>query len=336
MPRIKILLFSAVAIAIVALFAASEVLAQPQQCGADENTADYECNDGMKDNYTVRIAKPHFPLIAPCANSPGNCSTWSWNISPPSLSHFNLVVDRSFGAEIVDSSGDPLSTLLDCDESGDGSQGGSDFGRLLMGHCLLRLGSNSLSLTLRGEFAAAPTTSWYVKQASCDYGDDCEFEGDFGITQGLAPECVDLSLKVTPSASEECKILGYYFDETNNVWIPVSMLLKREVDGCTVLSTNVYFFKNEPECQGDKTCTPGTEGCNLLQKAEATPDPDRNYCMALDGPPCNDCVENESGSPQEWWYWNNNQLNYSCFDLANPPSYLCPAACYENAKCPEE
>ena len=322
MQRIKPLLFSAVAIAIVALFAATGVWAQ--QCGPSENTADYECNDGVQDNYTVRILEP-FPEIAFCTSYPGEkCSTYTWSISPTALSHFNLIVERLFLDKIVDSPG----LSLDCTGRGDTSTGADDYAQFLTWNCFIKFsGTANPSVTLRGEFASAPT-DWFVKQSNTSA------EGDFGITRGPFPEYLDLSLRVTSSASTECKILGYHFDETNGIWIPTSMLIKREVDGCTVLSSNIHFFKNEPECQGDTTCTPGTAGCNLLQSVEASPNPDRNYCMALEGPECNDCVENESGSPQEYWYWNNGQLSYSCFDLANPAGgYACPVACYANAKC---
>jgi hypothetical protein len=260
----KPLIFFTLVFAIVAVFAASEVLAA--QCGAGDNTADYECNDGVVENYTVRIVKP-FPLIADCANSSGKCSTWRWNISPDALSHFDLIVERSFGAAIVDDlSGTPLSTLLDCDGSGDVSQGGSDFARLLTWHCVLQVPTDASeeithSISLRGEFAAGPT-DWYVKQAECDYGDpDCDFRGDFGITQGLAEPCEE-----APAGGVIFEACVNWYGDPQNTMDDVSLKVTRmgDAQGCIMPPVEFYVGIN---CDPDAPSQP-INGEQLAQALE--------------------------------------------------------------------
>jgi hypothetical protein len=307
----KPLIFLTLIFAIMAVFAATEVVAQT--CDSGENTADYECNDGVEGNYTVRIVKP-FPLIAPCANSSGNCSTWRWEVLPDSLSHFNLVVDLSFGDEIVDSSGDPLSTLLNCDVRGDESQGGSDFARLLMGHCLLKFDSaihgNSPSLTLRGEFAAAPTTSWYVKQAQCDYGDDC-FRGDFGITQGLAEFCGGATGVVT--SSRICvnlpgtEIIGdeahYWFFRNN------------DIANCVDTTKDLYIcFGTCPDRFED-------EPSGACEKLTGTPDALHIIGSNLVGNSCPDELFKQTYGNSPFYHyesWVGGYYYEACYDYAIP------------------
>jgi hypothetical protein len=151
----------------------------------------------------------------------------------------------------------------------------------------------------------------------------------------MTPATTDKPTLLTSSTSWKCKNLGNFQTSQGSI-VPVTMRYKKEPDGCKVKHENITFYANNPACEVDCSSLPG---CVTLPKGQGTK-AFRNYCMGTAvgdvGDSCNECMENESGSPQEWWYWNNNQLNYSCFDLANPPSYLCPAACYENAKCPEE
>jgi len=139
-------------------------------------------------------------------------------------------------------------------------------------------------------------------------------------------------LLVTPSTSEDCLNLGTYQNDQGE-YVPVTMSIKKKSD-CTVELVDIYFFANDPACESSTTCKLGTPGCKLLGTILADADPNQNYCMALEGSDCNECVQNEEGSPQEYWYWNNGQLVYSCFDLAAPPFYRCPQECYDNAGCP--
>jgi len=168
------------AIAIVALFAATEVVAGP--CGSGENTAAYECTDGVQGNYTVRIVQP-FPKIAPCPDNPAEkCTTYTWSISPAGLSHFNLIVERPFLGKIVA----PAGGQLDCDGSGDTSQGADNYAKFLTWNCFLKFNNTAApSVTLRGEFADA-ATDWFVKQTSNSA------YGDYGITRGPALPCVQV------------------------------------------------------------------------------------------------------------------------------------------------
>ena len=90
--RISITLLLAIFIAVVAVFAATEVRAQ---CDQSVNQPDYSVTCGEQTNYTVSIVEP-FPLIAPCPDNPSeNCSTYEWTISP-GASHFNLIVEGLF------------------------------------------------------------------------------------------------------------------------------------------------------------------------------------------------------------------------------------------------
>ena len=209
--RISITFIFTMAIAIVALFAATEVVAEP--CGSGENTADYECNDGVQGNYTVRIVKP-FPQIAPCTSYPGgtsypgeNCSMYRWTIKPEDLSHFNLLVERQFQDKIVDSNGNNL----DCSGDGDPSQGAGRFAQFLTWNCLLKFNSSidAPYVLVRGEFAYSPT-DWQVKQTS-------DFQnGDYGITQGLALPCeekIDIITKTALSFTAEDLLGNRYLIE---------------------------------------------------------------------------------------------------------------------------
>lgn len=180
--RISITLIFSVAIAIVVLFAATEVVAEP--CGSGENTADYECTDGVQGNYTVRMVQP-FPEIAVCPDNQGEkCTTYRWNIWPAAPSHFNLIVERPFLGKIVASAsnGGPL----DCTGSGDPSQGADNYAKFLTWNCFLKFNSTANPyVTLRGEFADA-ATDWFVKQTSSS------LNGDYGITRGPSLSCVQI------------------------------------------------------------------------------------------------------------------------------------------------
>jgi len=150
--------------------------------------------------------------------------------------------------------------------------------------------------------------------------------GEYGI---ITPAVTDKPTILTSSTAWKCKNLGNI--QTPLGIVPVTMRYKKEPDGCKVKGENTYFYANNPECEVDCGSVPG---CVTLPKGQGTKQ-FRRYCMGTTvGDGCDECMENESGSPQEYWYWNNGQLSYSCFDLANPAGgYACPVACYANAKC---
>ena len=185
--RISITLLFTALITIVVVFAVTEVWAQLVQCDGTENTADYECNDGVQDNYTVRIGE-QFAKIAPCPDNPEeNCTTYRWNISQDELSHFNLVVEQLFLDKIVE----PLELALDCDGSGDQSNGADFFGQFFTWHCFIKFNNTADPyVIMRGEFSSGPT-EWFVKQSSTSA------QGDFGITQGPAELCEEPETYVT-------------------------------------------------------------------------------------------------------------------------------------------
>jgi len=135
---------------------------------------------------------------------------------------------------------------------------------------------------------------------------------------------------VTVSSSWKCKNLGNIVTPQGTV--PVTMAYLKEPDGCKVFKENVKVFANNPDC-----IVPCSEedapGCVELPQGQGQK-AYRKYCMGLGLNNCNECMENSSGSPQEYWYWNNGQLVYSCFDLTAFPTYACPGECYARAGCP--
>jgi len=136
---------------------------------------------------------------------------------------------------------------------------------------------------------------------------------------------IALAKTVTSSSSWKCKNLGNF--ETPHGIVPVTMRYKKEPDGCKVNKDNIEFYANNPECVAG--CN-GLDDCYILPQGQGSK-AFRNFCMGT-GDNCNECMENSSGSPQEYWYWNNGQLRYSCFDLTGP-GYACPTCCYTNASC---
>jgi len=323
MQRIKPLIFMVLVLATFALFAATPAVAgdpcpNTYPCGSIGNFGSFLQN-GCGDCFDTIVCEDldgfDFTgrwLITAIARESGhqNKVTWSDGIRDVSFdtadcSNWRVFEEIDFGHPLMfkDMNDNDPNVSLDpyCLEGSNGN---------CLDFQLCRVTENS-SLLLKDDIVIG-------FEDSSDYDYD-----DIIVVARQAPP-----LLVTSSASDECKILGHYFDESKKVWVPVSMYLERELDGCKVKQENIVFYANNPEC---KPCE-SVLGCVVLESQSALPDPKRNYCMALDGPACNECVENESGSPQEYWYWNNGQLRYSCFDLT-APGYACPTCCYTNASC---
>jgi hypothetical protein len=312
----KPLIFFTLVFAIVVVFAVSEVLAQ--QCGPGENTADYQCNDGVKGNYTVRTVT-QFPTIAPCGDPypDEDCSTYTWNISPTGLSHFNLIVDRSFEEKIVNSNATKTSTdkWLDCTGRGDQSQGASLFGQFLTWHCFMRFDCKDPDtgnyvdpfVTLRGEFAATPT-DWYVKQAACNYGDDCDFQGDFGITQGLAEICGPEATGVVTSSRICVNLPG-----TEKIGDEAHYWFFRNDDAANCIDTGKDFYICPGTCPDSFSDDPPS----ACQKLEGTVDALHIVGTNLVGTTCPNELFKQSFTNSPFYYyetWAGDYHYEACYD----------------------
>jgi hypothetical protein len=181
--RIPITFLFAVAVGIIALFAAAEAGATCTQSQIDN----YECSIDDFGYFEVSIVKP-FPEY----DSNNDTSTYRWTVdklaSPADASHFNLIIERNFLGIIP---------ALDCDGSGDTSTG---FAQWLTWNCNYKWdnlsgSSITLSLTVPGKYSSAPT-DYFIKAG--------QFKA-WGIILGPARFCQSVLGDFTPGVLEEVR-----------------------------------------------------------------------------------------------------------------------------------